>query len=419
MHQDSALAGRDLLPPWLVPLLAVAGGMILANLYYAQPLVGPISHELGIAPGMAGLIVTMTQVGYGLGLVLLVPLGDILDKRRLMVCLLMALMAALVLAALAHSMFLLFATMTLVGMCTVVIQVMLPYVSQLVPETMRGQTVGKVVSGMMLGIMLSRPVASFITSAFSWHVVFALSALLMTLIALVLGWVLPHHPVQDTRHSYPHLLLSLAVLLRDTPALRRRALAQAGLFAAFSMFWTVAPLQLATSPFSLGPVGIGIFALIGVSGAVCAPIAGRLADRGWSRRASIMAMLMVIAVFALSSQAPHQPQTGIVILALTGILLDASMTGNAVLVQRAIFMSPPAQRSRLNGLYTAIFFLGGACGSALGGLIFARFGWAGVWRLGAALPVLSLCIASARSLYQPQFSSPPSNPLPPIQPRQD
>ena len=376
------------MPAWLTVLLAAACGLIVANLYYAQPLIGPISAELGLSPQAAGLIVTMTQLGYGAGLLLVVPLGDLVENRTLVLAILCVAILALVGAALSTQAVPFLAFTLLIGIGSVAVQVMVPYAANLAPEATRGRVVGNVMSGLMLGIMLSRPAASFVTEAVSWHAVFLLSAVIMVALAIVLRLALPaRRPVPGL--GYGALLASMGRLARHTPVLQRRAIYHSFLFGAFSLFWTTVPLLL-SGPFHLSQNGIALFALAGVAGAISAPLAGRAADRGWSRPATGLAMAAVAAAFLLSRLSLSGSGSGLAILVVAAILLDFGVTAHIVLGQRAIFALGAEFRSRLNGLYMAFFFLGGAAGSALGGWSYAKGGWSLSTWFGLILPVLAL-----------------------------
>ena len=370
-------------------LLAFACGLIAANLYYAQPLAGPIGVALGLSPAATGLIVTLTQIGYGIGLLFVVPLGDLLETRRLVLTLIGLAMLALLGVALARHPLPFFAATLGIGIASVAVQVLVPYAAHLAPEAVRGRVVGNVMSGLMMGIMLARPVSSFIAQMSSWHAVFFISAAAMALLAVMLGLALPPRTPVSTL-SYRALLASMAHLARTTPALQRRALYQAGLFAAFSLFWTTVPLLLAGPQFRLSQGGIALFALAGVAGAVASPIAGRLADKGWTRPATAFAMLAVAAAFLMTHVGAYGSPFALGLLVAAGILLDFGVTTNLVLGQRAIFVLGAEYRSRLNGLYMATFFAGGAIGSALGGWAFAHGGWALASWLGFALPIAAL-----------------------------
>ncbi|MFC5461175.1 MFS transporter [Massilia niabensis] len=373
----------------LVLLLATAAGIIVANLYYAQPLVGPIGAAIGLAPAAAGLVVTLTQVGYTLGLLFIVPLGDLFENRRLIVCGLLATGAALLLAATAStSAQFLFAALA-IGLGAVVAQVLVPFAAHLAPEATRGATVGKVVSGLLLGIMVARPAASLMAEAGGWQAVFGIAAVLVFVLAAVLRLRLPQrHP--EAKLRYLALITSLWTVLRGTPLLRRRAFYHAGLFGAFSLFWTVVPLALASPAFGLTQGGIAVFALLGMAGAVASPIAGRLADAGHTLKATAAALALGALSFALPLLAPQSHWLALGLLALAAIVLDAAVAANLVLGQRALFTLGAEVRSRLNGLYFALFFAGGAFGSAVGGWLYASQGWHAALLAGMALPVTGL-----------------------------
>ncbi len=376
-------------PARLTLLLAVACGLAAANLYYVQPLAGPIAMALGLSPQAAGLSVTLTQLGYGLGLLLLVPLGDLIENRRLTLGLLGLAAMALLGAGLARQPLPFLAAALGIGLGTVAVQVLVPYAAHLAPEASRGRAVGNVMSGLMLGIMLARPVASFIADLASWHAMFLLAAAAMLVLIVVLARTLPARQPGLGLH-YSGLLASMGHLLRDTPVLRRRALYHAALFAAFSVFWTTVPLLLAGPAFGLSQSGIALFSLAGAAGAVATPLAGRIADLGHSHRASALAMGMVALAFPLTHLA--QPGSGwaLGLLVLAAIVLDFGVAANLTLGQRAIFMLGANMRGRLNGLYMAAFFLGGSLGSAFGAWAYAHGGWTWTSGLGAALPVAAL-----------------------------
>lgn len=373
---------------WMTVLLATACGLIAANLYYAQPLVGPISAALGLSAHAAGLIVTMTQIGYGVGLLLIVPLGDSLENRRLVLGVLGIAVPALLAAALAtHPLPFLVAAL-FIGIGSVAVQILVPYAAHLAPEATRGRVVGDVMSGLMIGIMLARPVASSIAAASSWHVVFVASAAVMVALAAVLARALPAR-TPPARLRYRETLASMARLALH-PVLRRRALYQAAMFGAFSLFWTTIPLWLASPDFGLSQAGIALFALAGAAGAIAAPIAGRVADRGWSRPATALAMLSVAGAFLLTRAAHPGSPWALACLVVAAIVLDFGVQANLVFGQRAIFSLGAEHRSRLNGLYMATFFGAGAIGSAVGAWAFAHDGWQLVAWIGLALPVAAL-----------------------------
>ena len=377
------------LPVWMTLLLATACGLIAANLYYAQPLAGPISAALGLSPHAAGLTVTLTQIGYGLGLLLIVPLGDLVENRRLVLIMMSLALVGLLGAAFSTDATMFLGAAFIIGLGSVAIQVLVPLAAHMAPEAVRGEVVGNVMGGLMFGIMLARPISSTVAQFSSWHVVFFASAGVMLLLGPVLRFALPKR-VPVAHVSYGALLLSMAHLARTSIVLRRRALYQACLFGAFSLFWTATPLLLAGPTFHLSQGGIALFALAGVAGAIAAPIAGRIADRGWSRPASALAMLSVAGAFLVTHLAPPGSPLALALLVVAALMLDFGLAANLTLGQRAIFALSAEYRSRLNGVYMATFFVGGAIGSALGGWSYAQGGWALTSWVGFALPAAAL-----------------------------
>jgi predicted MFS family arabinose efflux permease len=369
----------------LILLFAVATGAVAANIYYAQPLVGLIGPAVGLAPHAASLLVTLTQLGYGAGLILLVPVGDLTENRRLVGVTLCFTAAALLLAAAARSAAAFLLASLLIGVTSSAAQMLVPIAAHLSPAASRGRVVGKVVSGLLLGILLARPIASLLADTLGWRSVFVISGVAMLGLAALLTWLLPRRQPEGGP-GYGALLRSMVHLALTTKVLQRRAAYHAPLFAAFSLFWTAAPLELAGPDFGLTQRGIALFALAGAAGAVAAPLAGYAADRGWGRPASLFAMLTVAAAFALG----HFGTRSVFVLAAAGIVLDFGVQTNLVVGQRAIFSLAPAIRSRLNGLYLASFFIGGAIGSALASPAFAIGGWRLVSWIGMGMPMIAL-----------------------------
>ncbi len=368
-------------------LLAAACGLIVANIYYAQPLIGPIAQSLGLPPQAAGLIVTLSQVGYGAGLLFIVPLGDLVENRRLALVSIGFSAIALAAAAFAPSAAAFLVCAGAIGLGSVAVQILVPLAAHLAPEATRGRVVGMVSSGLMIGIMLARPASSFVAAQSSWRVVFVLSAAAMVALAAVLSRALPVRAPQ-TRLTYGALLGSMMHLVATTPILRRRAFYQSCLFFAFSLFWTTVPLLLAGPHYRMTQNGIALFGLAGVSGAIAAPIAGRLADRGWSRPATVAAIVLVLA--ALPITLFPAPGTSLALLVLAAVAIDFGVQGNLVFGYRAIFALAPEARGRLNGAYLATFFAAGAVGSAVGAWAYARGGWALAASIGTAPPLVAL-----------------------------
>lgn len=377
------------IPAWLTMLLAAACGIIVANLYYAQPLVGTISSSIGLSANSSGLIVTLTQVGYVAGLLFVVPMGDIIENRRLVAASLLLTALALAAAAVAKQVPLFLAASFVIGLGSVAAQVLVPFASYLASESSRGRVVGNVMSGLLLGIMLSRPLSILVADLFGWHAVFVLSGAAVLVLAIVLSKVLPARR-PSSNASYAALLGSMWRLLRTTPLLRRRAAYHACVFATFSLFWTTVPFLLAGPMFHFSQKAIALFALAGIAGAVAAPVAGRLADRGWTRPGTGIALVTVVLSVLLPLVVRTGSPVGVAVLVAAAILLDAGVSANLVLGQRGLFSLSPEIRSRLNGLFMAIFFLGGAAGSAVGGWAYATGGWSAALWFGLAFPVAAI-----------------------------
>ncbi|AMW99888.1 MFS transporter [Rummeliibacillus stabekisii] len=377
------------IPTWLTILMATACGIIVANLYYAQPLVGIISSSVGLSANTSGLIVTLTQIGYVVGLLFIVPLGDILENRKLIVSSLLITAVALVITAMTKQIFLFLFTLFVIGLGSVAAQVLVPFASYLSPDSSRGRVVGNVMSGLLLGIMLSRPLSSLVADFFGWHAIFILSAIAIMVLAIVLSKVLPRRKPSTDTH-YIDLLKSMWYLLRTTPILRRRAAYHAGVFASFSLFWTTVPQLLTSQSFHFSQKEVALFALVGVAGAVAAPITGRIADRGVTKLATGIALLTVVISLLLPIIIHTNSPIGIAILVISSLLLDAGVSANLVLSQRALFSLSPEARNRLNGLFMAMFFFGGAIGSAIGGWAYSMGGWSTALWIGIIPSILSL-----------------------------
>ena len=379
---------RSLMTPAMTFIMAAACGLVAANLYYAQPLAGPIGAAIGLPPSATGLIVTLTQIGYGLGLLFVVPLGDLLENRRLIVTMIGAVTVALVCAGLSSTVLPFLAASLAIGLASTSVQMIVPFAANLAPDAERGKVVGNVMSGLMVGIMMARPVASFIARFSSWHVVFFLSAIVMVVLGIVLATRLPRR-IPQTHLSYAGLLASMVELYATQPVLRRRAFYQFCQFGTFSLFWTVTPLVLAGPAFHLSQAGIALFALAGVAGAIASPIAGRLADRGFSKPATFVAILASAIGYLITHVAPDGSTLALGLLTLAAILIDFGTTMALVIGQRAIFGLGHDLRARLNGLFMATFFVGGALGSAIGAWAYAQGGWLMASSIGIALPIIA------------------------------
>ncbi len=368
------------MPGWLVFLLAAASGAVVANLYYNQPLLAAIAVDLKIPETRVGLIPTLAQIGYGLGLLFITPLGDRAERRRLIVVLTLLAAAALGLTAAVRSAPLVLGLSLLVGLCSVVPHVIVPFAATLAEPWERNRVVGTIMSGLLIGILLARTASGTIGACLGWRAVYWCAAALMLVFAALLRLFLPYsRPAQAL--GYHELLGSLPGLLRELQPLQEAALTGALMFGAFSVFWTTLAFHLEAPPFHLGAMATGIFGLVGVAGALAATLSGRLAGRLGPVRivfAGLGLVLLSWVVLWLGGGSLH-------LMAAGAILLDFGAQGCHVANQARIFASRPEARSRINTVYMVSFFMGGAAGSLAGAFAWAGWGWTGVCLLGMIL----------------------------------
>ncbi len=362
----------------LVLLLAIACGAAAANLYYAQPLLQTLGRALGVSNGTAGLLITVTQIGYVLGLSLLVPLGDLLERRRMITVTLALTAVALVAAALAPSFAVFAAAIGVAGVTSAIAQVIVPMSSSLAREHERGQVVGTVMSGLLIGILVARTVSGLLAAALGWRAVFWVAAGAMLVLAAVLHRVLSEVP-PTTEMSYGGLLRSVLTLVRREPVLRLRMVLGALGFGCFSALWTSLAFLLAGPPYSYGNAVIGLFGLAGLAGAGAATVVGRLADRGHGARATTIGGVLLLASWGVLDLG----RTSVVALLAGIVLLDLGVQGAHISNQSAIYTLRPEARSRLTTAYMVACFLGGAALSALSSSLYASSGWGAVCVLGA------------------------------------
>jgi predicted MFS family arabinose efflux permease len=372
----------------LLTVIAVATGALAANLYYAQPLLAVIGPAIGVRPGLAGTIVSATQIGYALGLFFLVSLADLVESKKLVLFAMGGVVIALVGAATSTGAMVFFVASLLIGLCSTAAQVLIPFVSHLVPEAQRGRTVGNVMAGLLTGILLARPLSLFVAAGLGWRTVFWLSAGMMVVIAILLARLMPRYRPHGGL-SYGRILGSMAGLMRETPVLRRRAAYQALMFAAFNLFWTAAPLMLA-DVFHLSEQGIAFFALAGAGGALAAPIAGRIADRGLGQLGTGLAMLILMLSFLATCWSV--PSGALIALVVLTVLIDAAVQVNQIVSQRMLFTLPAPLRGRVNALYMTTAFVGGAIGSTLATATYHWGGWTTTAGAGALIGLAALLL---------------------------
>ncbi len=389
----------------MVLLLAVACGLSVANLYYAQPLLHTIASSFGVGSGTAGLVVTLGQIGYAIGLALLVPVGDLVSPRRLVPIVLSGTAAALVASALAPTIGALIAAALLVGLGSVAAQILVPLAANLADDDHRGQVVGKVMSGLLIGILLARTLAGFVAATGSWRSIYWVAAVLMTALALVLAKALPP-VVHQSKLSYGSLLKSTVHLLASEPLLQRRCLFGALGMAAFSVFWTTMAFLLASPPYSYSDEVIGLFGLVGAAGALCANLAGRSVDRGHGR----LATSVFTAAIAVSFAPIAAGRTSVGWLIVGIVVLDIGVQGLQVTNQSIIYTVAPLARSRITSAYMVCYFTGGAIGSAVAAMTYDTAGWNGICWLGVAIGAAALVLSFGDARWP--AVKPPSPPRP-------
>jgi len=381
----------------LTLLFAFAVGVIIINLTAAQPLAGPVARALRLPPAWTGLVAMLPQLGYTIGMWLLVPLADLFENRRLTVLTLAACSAALALAAIASQAWWLLLAVCMAGATSCAIQILVPLAAAMAHPERRGSAVGNVMSGVMLGILLSRPLASLIEGTWGWRACYGVLGAADALLAMMLWFALPQR--RPPGHaSYRALMASMWSLWRDEPVLRRYAISSAITMAAFSAFWTAIALRLVQAPFALDSHGIALFALAGVAGTVVAPLAGKAGDRGYSAVGMPIAHAVVVAGVLVAGVAgggwlgfdiEAHAKVALGLLVLAAIVIDAGAIGDQTLGRRAVNMLDAAARSRLNGLFVGVFFIGGGAGAVAAGSAWAFAGWSGVCMLCLAFCVLA------------------------------
>jgi len=367
----------------LIFIIAITCGALVANLYYAQTLTLMIAKTVNLPLQLLGFIVTLSQIGYGLGLLFIVPLADIVENKKLILSMLAILIVGLSGLLFAQSLSILMSTFFMIGVSASAAQIIVPFVTHFTPLESRGKVTGTVMSGLLFGIMLARPLASFVAGFYGWKTIFVISLILITLLFLILYTLLPNRKPEH-KASYNKLIASLPTILRDYPALRRRAAYHAVLFGVFSLFWTAIATHL-INDFHFTQTFVAGFAFIGAAGAFAAPYAGKLADMGLTRFGTGIAIICVISAVVLSYL---HFEWELVSLIIAAVLLDVGVSFNLVLGQRTIYALAPNIRGRLNGLYMAIFFMGGAIGSALSGYLYTI----GQWHLTMKVAIIASSI---------------------------
>lgn len=368
-------------------VMTIATGMVVANIYYNQPLLADISKDFKVSEAQGGLLAMLTQAGYAAGMLFTVPLGDMLERKRLIMFEFFMTIIALLLAAFSPGIHVLMLAGFLIGAFSVIPQLIIPMAAHLSPSGERGKTIGFVMSGLLIGILLSRTVSGYIGAHLGWRAMFLIAAALMIILWISLYFLLPQ--VQSEYiGSYKDLMKSLIDLIKEEPQLRVAAIRGALCYACFSGFWTTLVFLLRQPQYHAGSEAAGAFGLVGAFGALAASQMGRLSDKGNSRRlttASILLLIISYVVFAFS--------TANIILLIAGvILMDMGVQATHISNQAVIFSLRPDARSRLNTVYMVTYFIGGALGTLIASQAWHLYKWKGVVVMGIIFSISALII---------------------------
>ncbi|TDT60029.1 putative MFS family arabinose efflux permease [Enterobacter sp. AG5470] len=386
---------------WVIFALALGAGFSVAAIYYSQPLLPLIGNDLHLTINGMGLVPTLTQTGYALGILFLLPLGDRHDRRRLILFKSAALALLLLACSLTSHLPSLLIVSLLLGMAATMAQDIVPAAAILAPAGKQGKMVGTVMTGLLLGILLSRTVSGFVGAAFGWRVMYQMAAVSIALIGILMWSVLPRFATHSTL-SYPALMKSMAHLWQHYPSLRRAAMAQGFLSVAFSAFWSTLALML-LEKYQLGSAVAGTFGIAGAAGALAAPLAGGLADKMGAEKVTQLGAGLVMVSFALMFLLPVLPPHGqLILIALSAVGFDLGLQSSLVAHQNLVYGLEPQARGRLNALLFTGVFIGMAAGSALGSKLYSVASWQGVVVLAtlSALIALAIRLIDARQMQQ-------------------
>lgn len=374
----------------LITLMSIAIGVIVANLYYLQPLLHQVTKDFRISDSKATLLLVLIQTGYAAGLAFVVPLGDLIPRRRLAVLVFALSSVTMFAGAAAHS-FVLFAAITFfIGLASCGGQVILPLGADMADPAQRGRVIGRLMTGLLMGLMLSRSFSGIVAQAAGWRTVYVAAGIALALVAAMLFQVLPHEPAR-AHVTYRRLLAGTLGMFANFPMLRRRALYGFLIFAAFSTLWTTLAFHLSAAPFHYDNLVIGLFGVVGAAGVLAANVAGRFADKERSHVTTIACAVLIVLSFVVL----YAGRNVVVVLAIGIIMLDAGMQGLQITNQSIIYSLAPDARSRINSAYMVCAFIGAACGSLAAGQCYAHAGWRGDCLLGGGIGLVILVLALA------------------------
>ncbi len=393
---SSNFDGSALLTSTRILLFALSAGVLVASLYYVQPLTSLLAASFGVSVTQAGYLVTATQIGYVLGIVFLVPLSDVLNRRKLLTWMLIAKICALILAAASQNIVVFSIASILMGITASALMVVTAMVASYAPDHSRGRMVGTVMTGLLLGILLARTVSGVVAQVSgSWRAVYLLAAVVVAALLLILRNILPDEAPRG-KLQYAKLMATLAGIIRQEPLLRQRALFSGLGLGTFSVFWTGLTFLLSGAPYHYNEMQIGFFGLVGATGAFAANTAGRMADRGYARQATWLLALAALASWAFIAFGA----VSLTMLLIGVVLLDVGVMGLQVTHQSIIYKLAPQARARVTTVFIAAGFIGASTGSALASASYAAGGWQALCLVGAAMPLLMVVVWSKYRLQQ-------------------
>ncbi|TDB59724.1 MFS transporter [Photorhabdus khanii] len=388
---------RTPLSPGLIALIAIATGLVVASNYYAQPLLDTIALQFNLTVSEAGFIVTTAQLSYAVGLIFLVPLGDMFERRSLIVSMTMLAAVGLLITALSQNIWQMLLGTALTGLFSVVAQVLVPLAATLALPHQRGKAVGIIMSGLLLGILLARTISGAMTTLGGWRTIFWVASVLLVILSLTLWRCLPRYK-QVTTLNYCQLLGSIVKLVATTPLLRVRAILGALTFANFSLLWTSMAFLLSAPPFNYSEGIIGLFGLVGAAGALMATKTGQLVDKGkGSLTTSISLVLLLISWIPIGFA-----KESLIGFLIGILLLDTAVQGVHVTNQSTIYRIMPEAKNRLTSAYMTSYFIGGALGSLVSGYAYKHSGWYGVAAAGMTICIISLIVWFLGKKHEPK-----------------
>lgn len=381
------IKNTNVLTKLLILIMAITCGLTVANLYYIQPLLGDMAKSFNVHEVSVGSAAMLTQIGYAVGMIFILPIGDIKERKHLITIMLLFSVISLFTMAFSQNIYMLIISSFSVGFTSIIPQLIIPLAAQLSNPNERGKIIGTVMSGLLIGILVSRTISGLIGNYFGWRVVYIVAAIMMIILTLVLRKVIPvTNPVSEVR--YFDLLKSLPKLIKEEPTLREASLNGALMFAAFSAFWTALTFLLESSHYNMGSQAAGLLGLVGIVGALAAPLVGKLADKKGSRYVIGICIMIVSLSYILFLALGFK----IIGLIIGVILLDLGVQSSNISNQARVHSMNEEKRNRINTVYMVSFFLGGSLGSFLGSSAYSNFGWVGVCIFGIITQIIALFI---------------------------